>query len=1195
MIVTLNSRSPASNVLNERAFFYSLNLTDALEALTPHDHLSIIYETEEEWRAVVIPFVVKGLQKNEKCIYVVDSHAAEYVRTCLREAGIDVAAFERSGQLVILHETEAYTRDGFFDPDKMIALLIEEAKKALSEGYSVLRATGEMSWALRGHPGSEALIEYEAKLNRDFFPHYSCIGLCQYNRWQFDPKTLRYVIMTHPLMVRNYHIYLNPYYISHEDFLSQRRNHFELERWLEGLEHQSLVAEVMQRNEELAALNAISEKITQSLELKEVLDAALKKTVEVLNVEAGIIYLLDEPSQNLIPAVHHGFSQEMIEKLAVFRKGEWLTGKAAQTGAVLVSDLAKDLLSQDISPLYAAGGWQSLASVPLKAKDNLVGVMTLVSGTKERFRPDCVSLLCLVGNQIGVVIENAQLYEARQKGLTERERAEEALRESEKKYRDLVENMNDVIYSADTDGVITYISPAIESICGYTPSEMVGRSLTEFIYPEDLERVIEVFSNAVTGHLQPSEYRIVTKSGELRWIHSSSRPIFAESTVIGMQGMMRDVTKRKRAEKALRESEDRYHRLFEDSPISLWEEDFSEVKTYIDNLRGSGVRDFSTYFEDHPEAVAQCARMVKVIDINEATLILYKAERREDLCDGLYTIFGKESYDVFKEELIAIAEGKTFFESEGVTQTVTGEKNYVDLRWTVAPDSERSLSRVLVSIIDITEHKKAEEALQESEEKYRTFVQNLRGIAYRSDVNWVPFFFHGTVEEITGYSEQEFVAGNPRWDQVIHPDDWPALQESAEELRTIPNYSTSREYRIIRKDNEVRWVQEFIQNICDDSQNPVCVQGMIYDITEHKKAEEELMQLSTAVRMSTDSVIITDMDERVIDVNGAALKMYRTQRREDFIGKNIMEIIAPEDRKKVRAALDEVMQGGYAKSHEFDIITSDETRITIEINIAIIRTAEGIPKGIVGTSRDITERKKAEREMKRKLMRYDLEEGNLYLVEEDVPCTSVEAFQDLLTVNYPGLAISRTPKWELKEKFEEEFDYLWIAEKGGESAIPPDFKEIQRRIEILKKPSAIFIDRLDYLQSKASFKEALSFVQSLREIAYLRGHTIILSVDPSTLNQQELRQIEKEARSVEPLYKTKLPGEVVEILKTVYELSNKGVKPSYTRVGQKIGLSKPTIRKRIRTLINYGYLEETKKGRTKSVDLTEKGRLFFLK
>ena len=150
-----------------------------------------------------------------------------------------------------------------------------------------------------------------------------------------------------------------------------------------------------------------------------------------------------------------------------------------------------------------------------------------------------------------------------------------------------------------------------------------------------------------------------------------------------------------------------------------------------------------------------------------------------------------------------------------------------------------------------------ESKVKKSEELYRSFVQNFRGITYRSDINFKPIFIHGAVNSITGYSEEEISLGKPRWDQLIHPKDLPQIFGN-DEICSVPNYSNDREYRIIRKDGQIRWVQEIVQNICDGHEKPMAVQGIIFDITERKwteKENESLKQQIEFILNSTKTVI----------------------------------------------------------------------------------------------------------------------------------------------------------------------------------------------------------------------------------------------------------------------------------------------------------------------------------------------------
>jgi len=193
-----------------------------------------------------------------------------------------------------------------------------------------------------------------------------------------------------------------------------------------------------------------------------------------------------------------------------------------------------------------------------------------------------------------------------------------------------------------------------------------------------------------------------------------------------------NLIERRRAEEALRESETRYRSPFEDSPISLWEQDFSDVKAYLDGLQASGVGDLRAYFASHPEAVAECANKVKIIDVNKATLKLYSAGSKEELFLGLGRIFCAESYDFFREQLLLIAQGKTEHDIETVNQTLGGEKKHLALNWKVAPGYEGTLSKVLISLVDITDRKRAEEAQQRLQQQERPAAvgQLAAGIAH---------------------------------------------------------------------------------------------------------------------------------------------------------------------------------------------------------------------------------------------------------------------------------------------------------------------------------------------------------------------------------------------------------------------------------------------------------------------------------
>ncbi len=198
------------------------------------DHACCLYQTEEERRAVLTPFLRQGLERGEKVLYIVDTHTAEDILSHLRDDGLDVEPYLAHGQLSIVSRDETYVQEGFFDPDRMMALLRAETEQALVDGYQALRVTGEMSWALRRLPGSERLIEYETRVN-EVFRGGSCLAICQYDRRAFSAALLLDVLCTHPIVIVGTEVYDNFYYLSPSNLLGHEPADARLRNWVEQL------------------------------------------------------------------------------------------------------------------------------------------------------------------------------------------------------------------------------------------------------------------------------------------------------------------------------------------------------------------------------------------------------------------------------------------------------------------------------------------------------------------------------------------------------------------------------------------------------------------------------------------------------------------------------------------------------------------------------------------------------------------------------------------------------------------------------------------------------------------------------------------------------------------------------------------------------------------------------------------------
>jgi Signal transduction histidine kinase len=168
------------------------------------------------------------------------------------------------------------------------------------------------------------------------------------------------------------------------------------------------------------------------------------------------------------------------------------------------------------------------------------------------------------------------------------------------------------------------------------------------------------------------------------------------------------------AEKPIPDNKYRFGNLFDESPIPIFEEDYSGLKKYLDKLKRSGVDDFKQYFDNNPSELQKCADLIKTININTETIKFFKAESKEELVKKLPHLRFTKSYNEFKEEIIAFAGGKTNYDCELEFTDSLGLKRAIIVKVKVNPGYENTFKRVLISFFDITERKEAEESLKAS-------------------------------------------------------------------------------------------------------------------------------------------------------------------------------------------------------------------------------------------------------------------------------------------------------------------------------------------------------------------------------------------------------------------------------------------------------------------------------------------------
>ncbi|MEI8174045.1 MAG: PAS domain S-box protein [Deltaproteobacteria bacterium] len=293
---------------------------------------------------------------------------------------------------------------------------------------------------------------------------------------------------------------------------------------------------------------------------------------------------------------------------------------------------------------------------------------------------------------------NIEEYQAVGRDITDRMLAEEA------KYRNLIENINDVIFSVDTRKCITYISPAVERFLRYTVNEIMGLPFTRFVHPDDLPALLSRFEKTLSGDLQPYEFRVFAKDGAIFHVRTSSRPLWDDGRLVGLTGVMTDISEFKRAEEALRESEQRLSDIIDflpdatfaidrDGKVIAWNraiEEMTGVKTK--DMTGKGDYEYALPFY---------------------------GIRRPILIDMVFSsdeeIEKKYSF-IKKEKDIMLAEADVIMNGENLVLWGKARRLY---------DSKGNIVGALQSIRDITDRKRAEEAVKKRERELEMKSRNL--------------------------------------------------------------------------------------------------------------------------------------------------------------------------------------------------------------------------------------------------------------------------------------------------------------------------------------------------------------------------------------------------------------------------------------------------------------------------------------
>ncbi len=607
-----------------------------------------------------------------------------------------------------------------------------------------------------------------------------------------------------------------------------RQAHGELERRV-----QERTAELAEANtilkEEIGERQRVEETLRRRIDLEQIIssistefvqlagrevDAGINRTLERIGEFAGVEYafVIQFSPAGLASSTHEWCAPGLPLQRAAFQgvplaafPWSWEKLKSGESLQIArLSDLPPEAAPEKETLISL--GFQSFMAVPLLRGGEPLGTLGFTSTREEKpWAPEDFALLQVLAE----IFVNA---------LTRRQ-AEAALKESEAKYRLLVSQVPAVVFKGYADWSVDFFDNKIEALTGYSKAEFDARQVKwcEVIHPEDLEAARKIFLEALkTTRSYVREHRIRKKTGEIRWVQGRGQIFLdAQGKVDYVSGLLFDISEHKQAEEALKEKERFLAGIFNSiqDGLSVIDTDFNILRVNPALAR--------VYAQARPLAGKKCYQAYK------------GREEPCPVCPARRTLeTGRAAFEVMPKE----KDGE-----------IRGWLEFYTFPW--KDPGSGHLKGVINYIRDITDRKQAEEALQESEKKYRLLVSQLPGVVFKGYADWSVDFFDDKIEVMTGFSKEDFDSRRVKWCDLIPEKDLEyAQQVFIEALKK--NKSYVREHRLRKKTGEIMWVQCRGQIFCDDAGKVKYISGVSFDITDRKQAEEALRRSEEQFRQA---------------------------------------------------------------------------------------------------------------------------------------------------------------------------------------------------------------------------------------------------------------------------------------------------------------------------------------------------------
>ncbi len=495
---------------------------------------------------------------------------------------------------------------------------------------------------------------------------------------------------------------------------------------------------------------------------------------------------------------------------------------------------------------------------------------------------------------------------------------------------------------------------------------------------------------------------------------------------------------------------------------------------------------------------------------------------------------------------------------------------------------------------DVTEKKKAEERTAH----LAAITEHTIDAIVSLDVDSKILSWNKGAENMFGYKAEEMI-DKPL--QSLIPEELHDKCRENFKRAILEGYAKDIETVRITKDGRKVIVDQTLTSIYDSEGEISGFVAIMRDITEKKKNEEklretyeelkrktmELRYLANIVENSNDAIYSIDMDGKITSWNKTAEKLFGWK-KEEVIGMHIGELLPEGFEKEAEYTTQKVRSGVINLSFESKRKCKDGSIIDVEITVSPILNESKELSGISVIARDASHKVKSEQELIRRILKYKVEIGKVYLTDNfDL---ALDVLSDVVKVGFEGAVITR----RLPEELWAECKVFWLSERQGKDTVKPNVKAIENVIFKLPAKGNVVILDMDYLLTKIEFESLLGAIQHIKEDFYiLRRGIVILVANPELLNKKQLSLLKLEC---EPLQKKdmKVSPELHELLRYIYQKNKTGEKPSIKDTMDELGLSRNTIKKRIKHLKDKGLVNVVKYGRTKLLEVTEEGKTILI-